>query len=77
MSHIVEIRTQVRDAAAARAACQRLQLPEPQQGTFKLYNSEATGLGVLLPKWHYPVVCELATGQLRYDNFEGYWKDES
>ncbi|MBM4078018.1 MAG: DUF1257 domain-containing protein, partial [Planctomycetes bacterium] len=29
MSHIVEIRTQVKDETAVRAACSRLQLPSP------------------------------------------------
>lgn len=77
MSHIVEIRTQVRDPVAVRAACQRLQLPEPLQGTFKLYTTEATGLSVQLPGWRYPVVCDLPTGQIRYDNFQEHWKDES
>lgn len=77
MSHIVEIRTQVRDPVAVRAACQRLQLAEPVQGTFKLYTTEATGLSVQLPGWRYPVVCDLPTGQIRYDNFQEHWKDES
>ena len=77
MSHIVEIRTQIRDPVAVRAACQRLQLPEPVQGTFKLYSSQVAGLSVQLPGWRYPVVCDLPTGQIRYDNFQGQWKDES
>lgn len=32
MSHIVEIRTEVRDPLAVIAACQRLQLPAPSKG---------------------------------------------
>ena len=48
MSHIVEIKTQVRDAAAVRDACQRLKLDKPQQGTFRLFGSQATGLAVRL-----------------------------
>jgi hypothetical protein len=32
MSHTVQIQTQVKDAAAVRAACQRLNLPAPVQG---------------------------------------------
>ena len=65
--------TQVRDPAAIRAACRRLGLDEPEQGTLKLFSGEATGLAVKLPDWQYPVVCDAATGQLRYDNFEGRW----
>lgn len=76
MSHIVTIKTQVRDAAAVEAACRRLGLPQPVQGSHQLYSSTTTGLGVQLPGWNYPVVCELATGTLKYDNFRGHWGDQ-
>ena len=76
MSHIVSIKTEVRDAGAVRAACQRLRLPPPLQGTHKLYSSQATGLAVQLPKWRYPAVCDLATGQVQYDNFRGIWGEQ-
>ncbi len=69
MSHIVQIQAQVRDAAGVRAACQRLGLPEPVQGTIKLFSGEATGLAIRLPDWVYPVVADTATGQLQLDNF--------
>ncbi|MCY2989041.1 MAG: DUF1257 domain-containing protein [Planctomycetota bacterium] len=75
MSHIVSIVTEVRDAAAVRAACQRLRLPPPVEGTHRLFTSSATGLGVQLPKWRYPVVCHTDTGQLEFDNFRGHWGD--
>ena len=73
MSHIVEIQTEVRDAAAVAAACRRLSLPQPVQRTVKLFSGEASGLAVQLPGWQYPVVCDLANGQLRYDDFGGRW----
>jgi hypothetical protein len=76
MSHIVVIKAEVRDAGAVRAACQRLRLPEPVEGTHRLFTSQATGLGVQLPKWRYPVVCNLGTGQLQYDNFKGHWGEQ-
>lgn len=76
MSHIVTIATEVRDAAAVQAACQRLGLPQPVQRTVRLYASEETGLTVELPGWSYPVVCDLANGQLKYDNFGGYWGEQ-
>ena len=75
MSHIVQITTQVKDPAAVRLACKRLGLNEPVQGTFKLFSASATGLGVQLPAWRYPVVCETASGSIAYDNFEGRWGD--
>lgn len=78
VSHIVEIQTEVRDAHALRAACQRLHLSEPVAGTHELFASQtASGLAVQLPGWRYPLVCEPASGQLRFDNFGGRWKDQT
>jgi hypothetical protein len=76
LSHIVQIKTQVKDAAAVRAACQRRQLPVPVDGTHELFSGQATGLAVQLPDWRYPVVCELTSGQVLYDNFGGRWGDQ-
>ncbi len=76
MSHIVQIRTEIRDPAALRAACQRLRLPEPVAGTTQLFSGEATGLAVQLPDWVYPAVCDTASGEIRYDNFGGRWGEQ-
>ena len=73
MSHIVEIKTEVRDEAAVQAACSRLRLPAASCGTFELYSSTEEGLGIELPDWRYPVVADTNTGQLRFDNYEGRW----
>ena len=73
MSHIVTVKTEVRDAAAVRAACKRLGLTEPIHGAAKLFSGQAEGLIVQLPDWQYPIVCDIATGQVRYDNFGGRW----
>jgi hypothetical protein len=75
VSHIVTIKTEVRDAAAIRAACRRLGLAEPVQGTTMLFSGEATGLAVQLPDWRYPIVCDTATGRVRYDDYGGRWGD--
>ena len=77
MSHIVEIKTEIRDEQAVKAACARLNLPQPEHKTARLFSATATGLCVQLPGWQYPVVCELATGALKYDNFNGRWGDQS
>jgi hypothetical protein len=77
MSHIVTIRTEIRDHTAVEAACRRLQLPPPIERSVRLYSSTATGLTVELPDWRYPVVCDLHTGQVRYDNFEGRWGEQA
>ena len=76
MSHIVTIKTEVRDATAVQAACRRLGLCEPVQGKARLFSGEVSGLLVNLPDWQYPVVCDLGSGQVRFDNFEGRWGDQ-
>lgn len=76
MSHIVQIQTQVKDPEAIRAACRRLQLPEPTQGTARLFSGEAGGWLVQLPGWQYPIVFDTARGEARYDNFAGHWGSE-
>jgi hypothetical protein len=51
MSHIVTIQIKVHDPVAVTAACQRLNLAAPVQGTVRLFSGEATGLIVRLPGW--------------------------
>lgn len=76
MSHIVEIQTQVRDPVAVEASCNRMGLAKPTAGRFQLFSEEVEGLGVQLPAWVYPVVCQLKTGTLRYDNYGGLWGEQ-
>src|SRR5262249_55363014 len=71
MSHIVTIQTRVHDPHAVAAACRRLNLAAPVQGTAKLYSGEAEGLVVEFPGWKYPAVVDPLTGTVRYDNFSG------
>jgi len=73
MSHIVTVKTRLHDPAAIAAACRRLGLAEPVQGTARLFGGEAAGLLVRLPGWRYPVVVDTATGEVRFDNYEGRW----
>jgi hypothetical protein len=77
LSHIVTVKTEVRDQAAIAAACRRLALPEPAQGTAQLYSGQASGLLVHLPDWLYPVVIDTTSGTIRYDNYGGCWGDET
>jgi len=76
LSHIVEIKTELRDEAAVKAACTRLQIPTPEHKTCRLFSATAAGLCVQLPGWNYPVVCNLQTGQLQYDNYNGHWGEQ-
>lgn len=75
MSHIVSIKTEIRDQTALAAACRRLALAPPVEGTFKLFTATASGLGVQLPGWNYPVVIDTASGSMQYDNYQGRWGD--
>jgi hypothetical protein len=75
VSHIVSIKTEVRDPEAVTAACRRFGLTEPVQGVARLFEGEATGLLVKLPGWLYPVVCDTANGTVRFDNYGGSWGD--
>ena len=73
MSHIVSVSTKVRDPAAVTAACHRLNLTAPHQGTAQLFSGPATGLIVQLPDWQYPLVIDTKTGNIQFDNFNGHW----
>ena len=73
MSHIVILQTKVHDLAAVAAACQRLQLPAPVQGTAQLFSGQATGLLVHLPGWQYPAVVDTLSGTVHYDNYGERW----
>ena len=77
MSHVVQIKTQVKDPVAIRAGCERLRLPEPVYGETKLFSSTVTGWAVTLPEWRYPVVCDVTTGAVAFDNYEGRWGNQS
>ena len=76
MSHIVSIQTKVQDLAAIQAACHRLKLPMPVEGTAKLYSGQAKGLLLQLPGWQYPVVIDTATGNTNFDNYNGAWGEQ-
>jgi len=76
MSHIVTIAVEVRDLAAIQSACQRLKLEEPVFGKAQLFEEEIEGILVKLPEWIFPVVCDLPTGTIHYDNFKGNWGEQ-
>ncbi len=73
MSHLVTIATQITDVEALSHACRRLELPLPQYGPATLYRTTVAGWQVSLPGWKYPVVCDVATGQVHQDHFGGRW----
>ena len=66
MSHIVTIKTKIRDPDALSAACRRLGLEAPVHGTATLFSSHATGLIVKFPDWHYPIVIDTASSEVLF-----------
>ena len=76
MSHVVSVQTQVRDAIAVAAACRALQWKPPLEGNHRLFSATVQGLAVFAPNWRYPIVCDLPTGRLIFDNYSGVWGDE-
>lgn len=76
MSHIVSIQTRINDPVAITAACHRLGLAVPVLGKAQLFSGEASGLLLSLPGWQYPAVIDTATGEVKFDNFEGHWGDQ-
>jgi hypothetical protein len=73
MSHIVTIKTQVRDLISIQSACQRLGLAPANFGKAQLFTTEASGWQVQLPGWKYPIVCQTDRGEIQFDNFDGAW----
>jgi hypothetical protein len=73
LSHIVKIQTEIRDVEALGAATGRMQISPPQYEEVQLFSSRATGYAVRLKDWRYPVVCDIQTGRVAFDNFGGRW----
>ncbi len=72
MSHTVTIKTKITDLTAIQSACQRLKLPQPIQGEIRLFDRIASGIGVQLDGWRFPI-CVEPDGNLLFDNFGGFW----
>lgn len=75
MSHMVKIQTQIRDLEAVKAACKKLFLHQPVQGKAQVYQKEMEGVLVQLPNWQFPIVLDLGSGAVHYDNYNGHWGD--
>lgn len=76
MSHIVQIKTEVKDEMAVRAACLRLKWEQPTFGKFRVFSVDREGLGVKIPGWQFPVVCNTNTGAVDFDNYNGNWGEQ-
>jgi hypothetical protein len=84
VSHIVTIQTRMRDRAALEAACRRLGLAAPVDGSYQRFDYTTTGPDggsaeitvsgtlVKLPGWIYPVAVQ-PDGSALYDDYKGQW----
>ena len=82
MSHIVTIQTRMRSREALDAACRRLGLEEPADGSYRRQVYDGTGDSdgmtrvsgtlVKLPGWLYPVAVQ-PDGTAMYDDYNGQW----
>jgi len=72
MSHTVSIKAQVKCQTALAATCLRLGLPAPNHGQVRLFDQIATGTGVQLPGWRFPL-CITSDGSVLHDHFQGLW----
>jgi hypothetical protein len=73
MSHTMNIKTEIKDLDALRAAADRLGY-RVLSGNLALFSSEETGTGVMLPGWRFPVVVR-DDGTIALDNYGGAWGD--
>ena len=76
MSHVVTLKCHVRDPIAISAACQRLGLAAPVEGTAQLFSGEERGLIVQFPDWTYPAIIDVASGDIRSDTYGGKWGNQ-
>ena len=42
-----------------------------------MFSTTVSGLCIELPGWQYPVVANLQTGQVQYDNYGGHWGEQA
>lgn len=76
MSHTVKAETKVTDLALLTQVCRTRGLQDPEEGVHTLYQNEHRGHAVSLPGWRYPVVFNMQSGQVVYDNYKGNWGDQ-
>lgn len=78
MSHIVQIKSEVKCVESLRAACKRQDLASPEYGEHKLFSDQrAKGWAVRLTDWIFPVVFDTESGQAAFDNYGGEWGEQS
>lgn len=75
MSHIVKVKTTIKNNECLRLACTQVGASAPEEGTCTIYGTTYTGVYFKLPGWRYPV-CISNNGVLNFDNYQGSWGDK-
>lgn len=75
MSHMVKVKTSMKNKQIQAAACRRLKLDPPVQGSYRFMDGKtAEGSVIRLKGWNHPLVIE-ESGEARFDNYGGSWGD--
>lgn len=77
MSHMTTVKTEIKDLTTLKLSLEKNPEVEWQKhGTFQLYSGTATGYGIKLRGWTYPIVVT-EDGTIQYDNYGGRWGNEA
>jgi hypothetical protein len=72
MSHTVKVQIEFRNREALIQAVQRLGWHVLGEGSYELFSSSESGLGVQIPGWRYPIVIK-GDGTIAFDDYNGQW----
>ena len=73
MSHIAEVKVEIKDTDALKAACVRCGAEFIGYGMHDVFSVQRAGIAFKPKGWHFPVVIQGSTAAL--DNYGGHWGD--
>jgi len=85
MSHTTTLETKIKDKGVLKRAVEimkkelGLEVYIEETNSVNLFQGKISvknGIAVRLPNWKYPVLIDLDTGKIYYDNYGGRWGDE-
>lgn len=72
MSHIVNLKIELRNKQAILNACLRLQWTVKENSTVSFFSNTVTGTAIYIPGWRYPAVIT-TNGTVAIDTYNGNW----
>lgn len=74
MSHTVTSDLELKNRTAMEKAAAAMNAQVLGVGRYNFFSSQAAnGLGIQLPGWKYPIVVDLESGKVSFDNYNGSW----